>query len=390
MYDVVLLTLGSERDAPGGCGSGGACCGGAAETATDPTSQTDNGQTDTSSTSQAETGQTDTGPTSQTETGQTETGQADTNQADASQAPRAEAGGDTERCATERPRVPVLACADALNARGARVEMVTARSDAEIDAVLARLDGPIRPDGLTWPDADGKTRLVVATANDGQLRAVLRQLVRRYAPAPSKRPADLPGNRTLPDLPPVAVLPLDPARGGTHRDLAAQLGLPRDPAVVAAAVLDGTPRRLDLLRNDGGSVTLDGALLGAADDGGRPLHWRARVEVDDTILTDGDEPLLACAVANAGGYATLDDVTLLTAPDPADGQVEVAVAVPVVVRSAFGRKRVRLEVRRARGRAVSVLPREGNVPYLDDGVEGELTRKRSWWVEPGAWAVWSI
>ncbi|MFI6260308.1 hypothetical protein ACIBCL_29940 [Micromonospora zamorensis] len=372
MYDVVLLTLGSERDAPGGCGSGGACCGGAAEPATGSTNQT-------------ETGQADTGPTSQTETGQ-----ADTNQADASQAPRAEAGGDTERCATERPRVPVLACADALNARGARVEMVTARSDAEIDAVLARLDGPARPDGLTWPDPDGKTRLVVATANDGQLRAVLRRLVRRYAPAPSKRPADLPGNRTLPDLPPVGVLPLDPARGGTHRDLAAQLGLPRDPAVVAAAVLDGTPRRLDLLRNDGGSVTLDGALLGAADDAGRPLHWRARVEVDDAILTDGDEPLLACAVANAGGYATLDDVTLLTAPDPADGQVEVAVAVPVVVRSAFGRKRVRLEVRRARGRAVSVLPREGKVPYLDDGVEGELNRKRSWWVEPGAWAVWSI
>ncbi|MFF0470195.1 hypothetical protein ACFYPX_22500 [Micromonospora zamorensis] len=388
MYDVVLLTLGSERDAPGGCGSGGACCGGAAETATDPTSQTDNGQTDTSSTSQ-----TDNGSTGQADTGQTETGppsQTETGQADTSHAPRAEAGGDTERCATERPRVPVLACADALNARGARVEMVTARSDAEIDAVLARLDGPARPDGLTWPDSDGKTRLVVATANDGQLRAVLRRLVRRYAPAPSKRPADLPGNRTLPDLPPVGVLPLDPARGGTHRDLAAQLGLPRDPAVVAAAVLDGTPRRLDLLRNDGGSVTLDGALLGAADDAGRPMHWRARVEVDDVILTDGDEPLLACAVANAGGYATLDDVTLLTAPDPADGQVEVAVAVPVVVRSAFGRKRVRLEVRRARGRAVSVLPREEKVPYLDDGVEGELTRKRSWWVEPGAWAVWSI
>ncbi|WP_444949485.1 diacylglycerol kinase family protein [Micromonospora ureilytica] len=352
MYDVVLLTLGSERDAPGGCGSGGACCGGATGADTAPTSQTDTGQTDT---------------------GQTSAGQT-----------------DTEQCATERPRVPVLACADALNARGARVETVTARSDAEIDAVLARFDGPPRPDGLTWPDPDSKTRLVIATASDGQLRAVLRRLVKRYAPAPSKRPTDLPGNRTLPDLPPVAVLPLDPARAGTHRDLAAQLGLPRDPAAVAAAVLDGTPRRLDLLRNDGGSVTLDGALLGAADDTGRPLHWRARVEVDDTILTDGAEPLLACAVGNAGGYTTLDDVTLLTAPDPADGQVEVAVAVPVVVRSAWGRKRVRLEVRRARGRAVSVLPREGKVPYLDDGVEGELTRKRSWWIEPGAWAVWSI
>ncbi|MET8355753.1 hypothetical protein [Micromonospora sp. NPDC005171] len=361
MYDVVLLTLGSERDAPGGCGSGGACCGGATGADTAPTSQTDTGQTDTDQAS------------SQASAGKASTGQTD---------------GD--QCATERPRVPVLACADALTARGARVETVTARSDAEIDAVLARLDGPPRPDGLTWPDPDSKIRLVVATASDGQLRAVLRRLVKRYAPAPSKRPADLPGNRTLPDLPPVAVLPLDPARGGPHRDLAAQLGLPRDPAAVATAVLDGTPRRLDLLRNDGGSVTLDGALLGAADDAGRPLHWRARVEVDDTILTDGAEPLLACAVGNAGGYATLDDVTLLTAPDPADGQVEVAVAVPVVVRSSWGRKRVRLEVRRARGRAVSVLPREGKVPYLDDGVEGELTRKRSWWIEPGAWAVWSI
>ncbi|RQX59123.1 hypothetical protein DLJ57_03080, partial [Micromonospora chalcea] len=67
MYDVVLLTLGSERDAPGGgCGSGGACCGGADDTA-------------------AESGE--------------------------------------ERC--ETPRVPVLACADELTARGARVTTVT-------------------------------------------------------------------------------------------------------------------------------------------------------------------------------------------------------------------------------------------------------------------------
>ncbi|MEU7712485.1 diacylglycerol kinase family protein [Micromonospora chalcea] len=332
MYDVVLLTLGSERDAPGGgCGNGGgACCGGADDTA-------------------AETGE--------------------------------------ERC--ETPRVPVLACADELTARGARVSTVTARSDAEIDEVLARLDGPPRADGLTWPDPDGKTRLIVATASDGQLRAVLRRLVRRYAPPPSRRPADLAENRTVPDLPPVGVLPLDPARSGTARDLAAQLGLPRDPAGVAAAVLDGTPRRLDLLRNDGGSVTLDGALLGAADDAGRPLHWRARVEVDGTVLSDGSEPITACAIGNAGGYARLGEVDLLGGPDPADGRVTVGVAVPVVTRSALGRKKVRLEVRRARGRAVAVVPRDEKVPFLDDGVEGELTRKRSWWTEPGAWAVWT-
>ncbi|MEV0154217.1 hypothetical protein AB0H57_10820 [Micromonospora sp. NPDC050686] len=327
MYDVVLLTLGSERDAPGGgCGSGGACCGGADAT-------------------------------------------------------------PEERC--ETPRVPVLACADALTARGARVEPVTARSDAEIDEVLARLDGPARSDGLTWPDPDSKTRLVVATASDAQLRAVVRRLVRRYAPPPSRRPADLAGDRTVPDLPPVAVLPLDPARGGPHRDLAAQLGLPRDPAAVAAAVLDGTPRRLDLLRNDGGSVTLDGALIGAAGEGGRPPRWRGRVEVDDVVLSHGEDPILACAIGNAGGYANLDGLPLLATADPTDGVVEVAVAVPVVARSRFGRRKLRFEVRRARGRAVAVVPRDENVPYLDDGVQGELNRKRSWWTEPAAWAVWA-
>ncbi|MEV1288385.1 hypothetical protein [Micromonospora sp. NPDC049679] len=288
----------------------------------------------------------------------------------------------------ETPRVPVLACADALTAAGARVETITAQSNAEIDAVLARLDGPPRPDGLSWPDEDSKTRLVVATATDGQLRAVLRRLVRRYAPPPSRRPADLAGNRTVPDLPAVGVLPLDPARSGTPRDLAAQLGLPREPAAVAAAVLDGRVRRLDLLRTDGGSVTLDGALLGGADDAGRPLPWRGRVEVDDAVLSTGEDPLLACAIGNGDGYATIEGLPLLSTVDPADGVIEVAVAVPVVVKSAFRKPRSRIEVRRARGRAVAVTPRDGEVPFLDDGVAGTLGRKRSWWIEPGAWAVY--
>lgn len=330
MYDVVLLTLGTGPEAEAGCGGGDACCGAS-----------------------------------------TATGER----------------GDRDRCA-DTPRVPVLACADALTAAGARVETVTARSDAEIDAVLARLDGPARPDGLTWPDDDGKTRFVVATASDGQLRAVVRRLVRRYAPPPSRRPADLAENRTVPDLPPIGILPLDPARTTGQRDLAGQLGLPREPAEVAAAVLDGRVRRLDLLRNDGGSVTLDGALLGGADEAGRPLAWRGRVEVDDAVLSGGDDPLLACAIGNAAGYALLDGLPLLAGPDPTDGVIEVAVAIPVVARSWWGRKRVRVEVRRARGRAAAVTPRDEQLPYLDDGVAAELSRKRSWWIEPGAWAVY--
>ena len=167
-----------------------------------------------------------------------------------------------------------------------------------------------------------------------------------------------------------------------------QLGLPKTPAHVATAVLTGTVRRLDLLRNDGGSVTLDGALLGGSDETGRAVPWRGRVEVDDAVLSDGTDPLLACVVGNAAGYATFDGLPLLTDGNPADGRIEVAVAVPVVERRLLGRPRVRIVVRRARGRATAILPRDGVLQFLDDGVAGTTTRKRSWWIEPGAWAVY--
>jgi hypothetical protein len=190
----------------------------------------------------------------------------------------------------------------------------------------------------------------------------------------------------VPDLPPLAILPLDPTRTG---DLAAQLGLPRSPEAVAAAVLDGPVRRLDLLRNDGGSVTVDGALVGGAGDDGRALPWRGRIEVDSTVLSDGSDPIMACAIGNGAAYASFDGLRLLADGDPTDGRVEVAVAVPVAVKQRFRRTHVRVEVRRARGRAVSVLPRDGELPFLDDGVAGSMSRKRSWWIEPGAWAVYA-
>jgi hypothetical protein len=36
-----------------------------------------------------------------------------------------------------------------------------------------------------------------------------------------------------------------------------------------------------------------------------------------------------------------------------------------------------------------VLPRDGDLQFLDDGVGGSMSRKRSWWTEPGAWAVYA-
>jgi hypothetical protein len=144
---------------------------------------------------------------------------------------------------------------------------------------------------------------------------------------------------------------------------------------VAKAVLHGTAYRLDLLRTDAGSVTLDGALVGGE------VGFAAGVEVDGVVLARPDEPIAACVVGNGSGYAMVDGLPLVPAADPADGILNVAVAVPVRVR-----RRPRVEVRRAQGRAVSVTP-VGEVPFLDDGVAGTLARKRSWWLERGAWAV---
>ena len=271
------------------------------------------------------------------------------------------------------PRVAALTCQDALRAAGAEVSLVTAGSDAEVDEAITVLE-PGRK----------RARVVVACATDSELRAVLRRLVRRYAPTPGKRPDDLPADRTLPDLPPIGVLPLDPSG---KDDLAARLGLPRDPGEVARAVIGGQVRRLDLFRTDAGSVTLHGALLGGATDDGQAVAWHGRIDVDDACLSDGSEPILACAVVNAGASA-VDGLPLVVAADPADGRLDVAVAVPVRTRSPLRRAKVRIEVRRARGRAVAVTPRE-DVPYVDDGVTGTLTRKRTWWMERAAWAVYT-
>ena len=278
--------------------------------------------------------------------------------------------GDACACGAEGPvRVPVLACADALRAGRATVDLVTAGSDADIDAAVKAVEA-------------GEARLIVAAASDAEVRAVVRRMVRHLSPAPSKRPPELPANRTVLDLPPLSVLPLAPAVPA----LVYALDLPTSPTDVAAATLTGRERRWDLLRNDASSVTLLGCLLGGLDHG-KPAAFRARIEVDDTVLTDGDESVLACAVRNAGA-SDVDGLPLVLAAGADDGLVEVAIAVPILRRRLIRQADVRVEVRRARGRAMSVTPRDGDIRSVDDGVIGPITRKRSWWTEPGAWGTY--
>lgn len=252
------------------------------------------------------------------------------------------------------PRTQVLACCDVLRAGGANVELTDVSDDAGIDAVI-----------------DSGKAIVLAADTDAQVRAVLRRAVRCMAPAPSNRSPDLPEGRTVADLPALAVLPL-----ATAPDLVAQFGLPDSPEAVARAVLSGNIKRTDLLRHDGGGVTIHGIRIGGGD---RP--WRGKIAMDDAILSDGNEPLVTSVVANAGGYGTVDGLPLCE-PDPSDGKLNVAIATPVMHRSLF-KRRARIEVRRGVGRAVAITPVE-TVSYIDDGAVHELGRKRTWWMESGA------
>jgi hypothetical protein len=288
----------------------------------------------------------------------------------------------------QSPRVPTLGCRDALRSAGAQVELMTLRSDQEIDDLIAALDGPARADGLDWPGQDADTRLIIAANSDSEVRGLVRRMVRRWAPPPSRRPSDLGDGRTVPDLPPIGILPLGPVR------LAEELGLPRDPSDVAKVVLDGQVRRFDLFRSDGGPIALHGVLIGGVADSGQASTWKGQVELDDIALADSRDDIVACAIVNAGGYTRLDDaglagIELAPKADAASGAMTVAVAVAQTGRTRLGRPRVRVEVRRATGRAVSVTP-QGDVPMVDDGVDDLLTRKRAWWVEPHAWAAFTI
>ena len=126
--------------------------------------------------------------------------------------------------------------------------------------------------------------------------------------------------------------------------------------------------------------------MSATDGSGQTTTWHGRVEVDDVLLSDGSEALLAAAVANAGPVE-IAGLPLVVEARGDDGVVEVAVALPVLKRRLLAPASVRVEVRRARGRAVSVTPHEPEVDLADDGVRAGLTRKRTWWIEPSAWAV---
>jgi diacylglycerol kinase family enzyme len=280
---------------------------------------------------------------------------------------------------------PVEAALSVLRA-GTDVEVAATSSSDELDDVVRGLDG----------------RRPVVVGGDGSLHAVAAALDR----------AGLLGAE------PVGLIAC-----GTGNDLARALGLPLDPEGGARVVLEGAPRRLDVLREDGGLLVVNavhagvgasagrraerlkdlmGAVaypVGAALAGAAERGWELRVEVDGRPVqppsgewsADGSTALLMVGVCNGptvgGGTALAPDA------DPGDGLLDVLVSAATgpAERVAFGaalrsgRHGERDDVVLARGRSVTV---SGEPVDIDaDGEVHEGWTNQTWRIDPGAWSV---
>jgi diacylglycerol kinase family enzyme len=271
--------------------------------------------------------------------------------------------------------------------RGAEVTVAATADEAELRAAVSAL-GDRRP---------------VVIGGDGSVHAAARALDRAGLLDPGT---------------PVGIVPR-----GTGNDLARTLGLPLDPVEAAAVVLDGTPRPLDLVRDDAGGLVVNavhvgvGALaavealrfkerlgtvafpVGAAIAGVTSSGWPLRVEVDGLIAVheregwaaDGTVDVLMLAVCTG---STIGGGTPL-APDARvdDGLAEVVISTATgpVARAAFaaalvqGRHVDRPDVLVTRGREVSF-----SGPPVDLNADGEVepdVGSRTWRVQRHAWTV---
>jgi diacylglycerol kinase (ATP) len=268
-----------------------------------------------------------------------------------------------------------------LRSSGARVEVTTALSGADRQAVLASLAG---------------SHDVVVFGGDGTLHGVVNELS-----ALGALPATV-----------VGLVPL-----GTGNDFARSLGIPLDPAKAASVILSGGSRELELIEDDSGGVVVNavhagfgaeaaraaaqwkarlgarafavGALVSSLRTSVRQPGWRLRVVADGSVVVDLDRRVLMVGVTvgrTIGGGAPL-----APAADPADGIAEVVVseATGAVARLGYGLRLrrgshgSRLDVHAGRAHTVTVSG-EPFSTNADGEVSGPITR-RTWTVRPRAW-----
>ncbi len=268
------------------------------------------------------------------------------------------------------------------------VEVAATSHPGELDGVLHRA---------------GSRRIVVA-GGDGSLHAVVAALHRRN---------DL-ADATL------GLIPL-----GTGNDFARGTGIPLDPEEAARLLLEGEPRRVDLVVDEVGEVVVNSVHVGASAQASRRGHrWkqrlgsigvgkvnlgklgypigavqaafkppqlRLRVAVDGDVVVDVDEPVLMVAVGNSTSVGGGTELT--PHADTEDGRVDVMVSRSVslsaklgyAVHLARGRHDRRDDVIYLRAREVSV---SGDAFY--SAADGEISgpeRQRTWRVVPSAYSM---
>ncbi|GAA3726743.1 diacylglycerol kinase [Streptomyces tremellae] len=187
------------------------------------------------------------------------------------------------------------------------------------------------------------------------------------------------------------VLALVPVGGSGELVLARSLGVPTGAVAAARAVLDGAPRRLDLLVDDSDGVVLGGIRVpalppapegagragaapgasvwgacrslvrglvrpAAAGDAGAVAH-RLRVEADGEVLSDLDRPV-------AG----------VTVHSPGDGRAEIVVRLPDAPEP-------------LRARAARVTISGADFHYGADTRVAGPVRTRTWTLRPEAWSL---
>ena len=270
----------------------------------------------------------------------------------------------------------------------ASVEVQATSNPGELDGVLHRA---------------GSRRIIVA-GGDGSLHAVIAALHRRN---------DL-KNAVL------GLLPL-----GTGNDFARGTGIPLDIAEAARVILEGEPRKMDLVVDELGEVVVNGVHVGAgANASRRGARWKDRlgsvgvgklnlgkvgypigalltawnpplvrlhVEVDGELVNDVDEKILMVAIGNGSSVGGGAELTPEATPE--DGKLDVMISRATrpserfmyAVRLGFARHHLAEEATYLRGTSVSV----SGGPFWCSA-DGEIygpERQRTWHVEPEAYSM---
>jgi YegS/Rv2252/BmrU family lipid kinase len=265
----------------------------------------------------------------------------------------------------------------------ASIEVTATSNPGELDGVLHRAG----------------SRTIVVAGGDGSMHAVVAALYRRH---------------DLKD----AVLGLIPL--GTGNDFARALGIPLDPGEAAAALLNGTPRRMDLILDELGGVVVNsvhagasaqasrrgarwkhrlgpfgigilGYPIGAAMAAVRPPFVRLRIEADGEVISDMDQHILMIAVGN--GTSVGGGTELTPDADPTDGMLDVMVsfATGPIERLAYAWK-LRTGDHDERSDTITLRARQVTVSGEDFflAADGEISgpeRRRSWHLEKGAYSM---